>query len=216
MANNGRDPFAEPVESPSAQRSRDRSRNARPGARVQARMTNRRIAATIALAGGFLLMTGCGSGSDPGPSSATGGGLSSLTGMYAATDVTKAPEPVVGQIALTVMGERILLSAGCNTMSGTATLTDDILVTNGLAMTEMACAPDLMKQDAWLSKLMSGNQTRVVASGSRLTLSWDEGSLVFERTGDVPTPGSDPNAPTAPGGSGDAPMSTPSDAPAPS
>ena len=52
-------------------------------------MTNRRIAATIALAGGFLLMTGCGSGSDPGPSSATGGGLSSLTGMYAATDVTK-------------------------------------------------------------------------------------------------------------------------------
>ncbi len=67
---------------------------------------------------------------------------------------------------------RIGASAGCNSMSGSATWSGGTLVVDGdnLATTEMACDPALMDQDTWFADVLTSKPT-LKQDGDTLTLS---------------------------------------------
>jgi heat shock protein HslJ len=68
-------------------------------------------------------------------------------------------------------------SGGCNSMGGPYAIDGDHLVVRQLAMTEMACEPRLMGQDAWLASLLDGATIRL--DGDTLTLSNDGAALTL-------------------------------------
>ena len=62
-------------------------------------------------------------------------------------------------------------------MGGPYAIDGDRLVVQQLAMTEMACEPGLMDQDAWLADLLDGASIRL--DGDTLTLSKDGAALTL-------------------------------------
>lgn len=178
-----------------------------------------RLAVAIAAIG---LLAACGSESaDPGSSSdslptgsmtsgeSPGGtgdvtSLAEIAGTYEATSTETSPKPIVAgsTITLRIEGDQFMMNAGCNTMSGSASVTDSHLSAPGLAMTEMGCAQDLMAQDAWLSEYLI-NLPKLQRNGPLLVLEWDDGSLQFAPTKTTPPEPApaDPDAPVSNDGS---------------
>lgn len=76
---------------------------------------------------------------------------------------------------------RLGVNAGCNSMSGSWAVEDGHLVvpTDQLASTQMACLPELMEQDQWVSTFL-GSGPEVTVSGTTLTLTGDEAGVTFE------------------------------------
>lgn len=154
-------------------------------------------ALTLALTA--LLLAGCGDGGssaddetstgdrggndrsveDPGTGDGagdTGSGVSELTGRtFLAQGVTQGgqPKPLVEGTELRVEftdDGRVVVNAGCNTMSGTVTVDGDGLDTGGgLATTQIGCEPALHEQDTWVGELFTANPTYAL-DGDRLTL----------------------------------------------
>jgi heat shock protein HslJ len=74
------------------------------------------------------------------------------------------------RISLQFWDSRLSAQAGCNTLGGDASLRAGVIdVGGGLSMTEMGCAPRLMRQDTWLARLLSGGPV-VRLVDDRLTL----------------------------------------------
>jgi heat shock protein HslJ len=119
----------------------------------------------------LLVLSAC--GSENNPSDPTG--PADLDGRtFLSTDVTVDGEPKAladkTMIRLSFLGETISANAGCNSMSGTATIEDGVLgLDGGLAMTEMGCDQERMDQDQWLSDLL-GSKPTVDIAGDELTL----------------------------------------------
>jgi heat shock protein HslJ len=67
---------------------------------------------------------------------------------------------------------QVRASAGCNSLSGRAEWSDDILIVQQFAATEMGCDTPLMDQDAWLAGLL-GSGLRADLDGDALTLTGD-------------------------------------------
>lgn len=72
-------------------------------------------------------------------------------------------------VTLTFEDGRIGANAGCNSMSGGYTLTDGVLTVEPMAMTEMACEPALMEQDATIADLLTSSPT-ISLEGDTLTI----------------------------------------------
>lgn len=72
-------------------------------------------------------------------------------------------------ISLTFADGLISANAGCNSMSGGYTVADGVLDVETMAMTEMACEPALMDQDAALAEFL-GSKPAIVVTGDTLTL----------------------------------------------
>jgi len=76
---------------------------------------------------------------------------------YVVTGITESgkPRPPVegSQIRFEFAEDRLVITAGCNTMSGGYTYDDGTLTVDTLAMTQMACPTALMEQDSWLAGL---------------------------------------------------------------
>jgi len=131
-------------------------------------MRSQRAAAVVLTA--LLTITGCGSATgDPDNASSDVDGRAFLS-----TSVTVDGEPmslVSGtQLSLSFTGSSMTANAGCNTMSGDATIDGGTLVVgNGLAMTEMGCDSPRMEQDTWFADLLAA-EPAVALDGSRLTL----------------------------------------------
>ena len=125
----------------------------------------------------LLTMTGCGSATGE-PDNAS----SDIDGRtFLSTSVTVDGEPmslVSGtQLSVRFIGSGITANAGCNTMSGDATIDSGTLVLgDGLAMTEMGCDSPRMEQDAWFADLLAAEPS-VALDGSTLTLE-SKGTLV--------------------------------------
>jgi len=79
------------------------------------------------------------------------------------------------------------VNAGCNTMFGAYTFDGDVLRAPTLAMTQMACEPALMEQDAWISTLISGDPT-VALDGDTLTITGPDAQVVTLLDTDVAEP----------------------------
>lgn len=69
-------------------------------------------------------------------------------------------------------------SAGCNSIGGAYRIEGDVLLVGGLGTTDMACQPDRMKQDEWLSGAL-GASPHLRLDGSRLVLDAPETTIVF-------------------------------------
>ena len=125
----------------------------------------------VLLAG--ALLAACG-GSEDEPVRSDGGTPQVEDGDYRSTAVEEdgAPRPLVDgtTIALRLDDGRIVVNAGCNTMSGEYELDDGVLVVDSLATTEMGCDPPLHEQDAWVAALLVAGPTVVpVDDGFELT-----------------------------------------------
>ena len=103
---------------------------------------------------------------------------SGLAGQFTSVAVTGATLVDGTQVVLTFDGTgRVSAIAGCNTLSGSYAVEDEQLVVGEeLAMTRMACSPELMDQDTWLAELLTSNPT-IVVDGDTLTLTADDVTL---------------------------------------
>lgn len=100
-----------------------------------------------------------------------GAGSPDLAGRSFVTETASGHSLVEGStITLTFEDEQVSANAGCNTLTGAATWeNDELLVEGPMAMTMMACEPDLMEQDEWLSTFLT-SQPAVSVDGTNLTL----------------------------------------------
>lgn len=129
-------------------------------------------AASSSAATSSMAASSAASGSGRAASSAAGGAAASLEGVsVVATEVTGAYTIAPGStISLTFEKGRVAAQAGCNSISGTYTVTGDVLsVTPAMVSTMMACDPALMAQDTWLTAFLSSSPTWVYTDGT-LTL----------------------------------------------
>jgi len=105
-------------------------------------------------------------GGDP-PAAGDTGGLEGRT--FLATDAFGRALVPGSLVRISFVDGQIGASGGCNSMGGPYAIDGDRLVVRQLAMTEMACGPRLMNQDAWLADLLDGASIRL--DGDTLTLS---------------------------------------------
>jgi heat shock protein HslJ len=76
-------------------------------------------------------------------------------GEYVSSEVT-GHELVPGtEISLTWTDGQLRVQAGCNTLSGNASVEDGRLRVENLGGTEMGCEPELMDQDTWLADFLA-------------------------------------------------------------
>ena len=70
------------------------------------------------------------------------------------------------------------LSAGCNSIGGNFSISDDVFSVSMVSMTEMGCDAALMEEDNWLVAFITSSPTYVF-DGESLTFSNSEATLVF-------------------------------------
>ncbi|QIK67187.1 META domain-containing protein [Nocardioides sp. HDW12B] len=141
-----------------------------------------------------LAVAGCGdttAGSD-GDAAGPGAGASDsgrataapADGVYVATDVSGRSLVEGTRVRLTWKGDQLSADAGCNQMSGSASVADGRLVVTGLGMTEMGCEPGRMEQDEWVADLLT-SRPRIATGADGFTLT---GQSVTARFATEPPP----------------------------
>ncbi|WP_170140993.1 META domain-containing protein [Allonocardiopsis opalescens] len=122
-----------------------------------------------------MAMSGCGDVS--GAASSPDGGAGGLADrVFTAESVTEggAERPPVEGTAITVgfRDGQIHADAGCNQMTGTATIGADRIEVAELMSTEMGCDPARHEQDEWLAGVLTANPAYTL-DGDRLRLETD-------------------------------------------
>lgn len=127
-----------------------------------------------------LALTGC-SGDGDGESGA-GEPLDLEGKTFTATEVS-GWVPVTGTtIELTFEDGRVAGQAGCNTLTGGATWTDQQLLLEGpMASTMMACERGLEAQDQWLIALLESDP-RLSLDGGTLVVGTDSEGMTMEES----------------------------------
>jgi heat shock protein HslJ len=98
---------------------------------------------------------------------------------YVVTSVDGAELAPGGDLVLTLDDGAIGMSGGCNGIGGAYTLDGDVLVVDGLAQTEMACADALMAQDEWVVALLEARPSLAV-EGDTVTISDGSITVTFQ------------------------------------
>ncbi len=139
-------------------------------------------AATIALAGGGLLLTltACGNATS-GTSDVTFADLVALS--YSSSDIqengSQRALATETPITLTFTEDGISVNAGCNTLFGSAAIEDGRLTASSpLASSMMMCEEPLMLQDEWLIAFLNASP-QITTSEDTLTLTTDNSSIEF-------------------------------------
>lgn len=147
--------------------------------------------AMILLMAAVLGLAGC--GGDGG----SGGLAEDLEGRtFRTSGPVKAagrPDLVPGSsISVSFAQGTVSAQAGCNSMGGAARIDGDrLILPEGLMMTEMACDPPLMDQEAWVAELLgaeprltlsgpSAGAASGAASGATLTLTSEDVTLTLD------------------------------------
>jgi heat shock protein HslJ len=131
-----------------------------------------------------LLLAGCGDSGGDG-SATVGRTVPDLDDTsWIATSVTEGGQPralVPGsQVRVDFADGNISISAGCNGMGGSYTLSEDAELSAGtLTGTMMACDQPLMDQDRWLSETVFASPLVASVDGETLTLSREGLELVL-------------------------------------
>lgn len=115
------------------------------------------VLALVAL-GVSTALGGCGDGGSRGPTPGAGDSLAGTTYVVTAVTETGGPRELVEatEVRLRFDGERVVLTAGCNTMGGGYRLDGTRLTVLDLSMTDMGCDQARMDQDSWLAGLLNG------------------------------------------------------------
>ena len=134
-------------------------------------MNGSRLGLLAVVLGASAVLGGCGGDGSRG---VTPGAPDSVAGTtYVVTAVTEAGRPrdlVPGtEVRLRFEGERLVATAGCNTMGGRYRLAGTQLTVEDLAMTDMGCDQARMDQDSWLAGLLNGPVELVTGDHPALT-----------------------------------------------
>ena len=122
-----------------------------------------------------------------GPSPA---GLFLPSGMYISVSAQGHDLVAGSKVTLTFKDGQLTANAGCNTMGGQAAIVGDgTLQVDSMASTEMACAADLMAQDAWLAAFLPGAKAAVSPQAMTLSKGTVTLSLVARQTTRLPLEG---------------------------
>ena len=131
------------------------------------------VVLTFAACSGAAATPPASSGPTPAPPTAVapgpGGALDGHT--YLGRRITGHDLADVTRLRLRFDGGNIGGSGGCNTFGGAFTLTDSVIGTNQVSMTEMACDQQWMTQDDWFSAFISG--AKATLDGATLRLEKD-------------------------------------------
>ena len=133
-------------------------------------MIPRRALALLALSA--LVVAACGSDDDS--NAATADDLADRA--FESTEVTGHELVADTIVELAFTADTIAARAGCNSMSGGYSITDGTLEVGVMAATMMACADELMAQDAWLSEFLSSGPA-IDLDGDTLTLTGDDATI---------------------------------------
>lgn len=95
---------------------------------------------------------------------------------FNATDVTGHTLVEGSELTIAFEKDRIAVRAGCNNMNGGYTIDGDTLEAPMLASTMMACEPELMAQDQWISEFLAAAPTAEL-NGETLTLTSDDTTI---------------------------------------
>lgn len=126
-----------------------------------------------------LMVSACGSDApEPAGQAATWNDVISLTYLSTAVTQDGAPKALASDDPISIsFGESDLSAqAGCNTLAGSAQITDGVLEVGQLASTRMACEPALMEQDQWLSEFLTAKPTTTIDDGT-LTLTANDTTI---------------------------------------
>lgn len=112
--------------------------------------------------------------------------------------VAKKAKKLASTKPITIRFEKssISINAGCNTLNSKAQLSKGILKAKTFASTRMACTPELMTQDTWLTKVFSANP-KITKLDNKLTLTAGNTVItfnVYETYGYADTPLGDDNS----------------------
>lgn len=144
------------------------------------RVIRRPVFWTVAVAGLVALLVSIGIAT-----TASGSGSAAppdLAGRTFVATETPGHELVAGSTLRIAFDEdQLSATAGCNTLFGAATWTHGVLEAPALASTMMACAPELMAQDAWIVDLLSSNP-EISLDGATLTIGDADSGLVLVET----------------------------------
>jgi heat shock protein HslJ len=128
-----------------------------------------------------LTFAACG---DDGPTPAAGAGgtlpeaVLDLEGRSFVSDgIADSPAPTQA-VEISFLDGRVAARGGCNSMSGGYELDGATLVVGPMAMTQMACAPELMDLDTWLAALLGSSPT-LTLDGDSLTIANDTTSVAL-------------------------------------
>lgn len=100
--------------------------------------------------------------------------LDQIAGRWTAVNDTTTPAALAAPIVLTIDGDRLDVSTGCNSGSGVVAVDDSRLVIdgNGLAVTEMGCLdPAVADQEEWVLEMLTA-RPRLEVAGPYLSLHW--------------------------------------------
>lgn len=136
-------------------------------------MSDRRYADTVMVEVGGQSLRGCGGAVlPPAALNQTNWRILSINGR----DVT-GDRPATLRFAT----GRVTGSAGCNQLSGNFLSDGQRLTVSQVALTRMACAPELMMQENALLAIFRQSMTMRFGAEGRMTLAADENSVVLER-----------------------------------
>jgi heat shock protein HslJ len=107
-----------------------------------------------------------------------------LSGLTFLSDEIEGRELVAGsEVSLAFDATTLSANAGCNTLGGSYTVEGDTLtLAEDAFSTRMACDPELMEQDEWLTSFLSGG-VEASLEGERLTLTDGEVTLELAMPG---------------------------------
>lgn len=118
--------------------------------------------------------------------------LGDLSGKQYAT-ATVEGHPLVDETVVRIgfLDDQVSVDAGCNHMTGTASIEGDRLVVSDLMGTEIGCEQDRADQDVWISGFLTDGPTASL-DGDTLTLT--DGDVTMALAGQVvdPAPTGDP------------------------
>jgi heat shock protein HslJ len=111
--------------------------------------------------------------------------LEQLNGVqYSSTAISEAgvPRPLASDapITITFTEDGISANAGCNTLFGAVSITNNTLIVNqALASSMMMCEEALMDQHQWLTKVLTGSP-QVFVKDDGLTLQTPDNTITIE------------------------------------
>ncbi|MEX2393152.1 MAG: META domain-containing protein [Actinomycetota bacterium] len=139
---------------------------------------DRRRLATASVAVMLFALTGCAAREQAGNVGPTNDPTRSLDGRAFISQRVSGHELVAGtEIRLTFDDGRLGAAAGCNSLGAPYSIDDDdLVIAEGMSMTEMGCDPARHEQDEWLADFLTSEPT-IVVDGDELTLEGTEATI---------------------------------------
>jgi heat shock protein HslJ len=126
-----------------------------------------------------VALAACGDDDDDESSTSGASAPATLDGREFVVTGAEGHELVAGAtVRISFDGGTVSVNGGCNTMNGGYELDGDELSVGAMSSTQMACEPELMEQDTWLSGFLTSGTT-VAVDGDTMTLTGDDAVLTL-------------------------------------